>query len=176
MRIAHGARIVTADAMAARGDLILLRHALAGRKLGDPLRDFVRPLDPRGLATAAALTDAVLAEVRPSRIVSSPLARCTETVRPLAAALDLDVDEHDALRVGADPATRDALVWTVPSHTVLCTHGEVLEELFEGEVACEKGGFWVVRRRAGRLAPLRYVAPPAAPVGRLVGAGSLTAR
>jgi 8-oxo-dGTP diphosphatase len=162
--------------MADRGDLILLRHALAGRKLGDPLRDFIRPLDRHGLATAAALTDAVLAQVRPSRIVSSPLRRCTETVRPLAATLDLDVEEHDALRVGADPEERDALLWAVPEHAVLCTHGEVLEQLFEGEVTCEKGGFWVVRRRAGRLLPLRYVAPPAAPVGRLVGAGSLATR
>jgi 8-oxo-dGTP diphosphatase len=162
--------------MVDRGDLILLRHALAGRKLGDPLLDVVRPLDRHGLATAAALTDAVLALLRPSRIVSSPLVRCTETVRPLAATLDLDVEEQDALRVGASPAELDALLWGVPEHTVLCTHGEVLERLFEGEVGCEKGGFWVVERRFGRLVPLRYVAPPAAPVGRLVGAGSLAAR
>ncbi len=162
--------------MVARGDLILLRHALAGRKLGEPLRDFVRPLDRRGRTTATALPDAVLAHARPRRIVSSPFVRCIETVRPLAATLELEVEEHDVLRVDADPAERDALLWTVPEHTVLCTHGEVLEQLFEGDVACEKGGFWVVRRRADRLVPLRYVAPPAAPVGRLVGAGSLTAR
>jgi 8-oxo-dGTP diphosphatase len=162
--------------MAARGDLILLRHALAGRKLGDPLRDHVRPLDRLGLATASAVPDTVLAHARPHRIVSSPLVRCIETVRPLAAMLDLDVEAHDALRVGADRPERDELLWTVPEHTVLCTHGEVIEQVFDGQVDCEKGGFWVVRRRAGRLVPLRYVAPPAVPAGRLVGAGILATR
>lgn len=167
---------MTIDSMVARGDLILLRHALAGHKLAEPLLDVVRSLDRHGLTTATALPDAVLAHARPSRIVSSPFARCTETVRPLATLLGLDVEERDALRVDASPAERDALLRTVPEHTVLCTHGEVFEQLFEGVVACEKGGFWVVRRRAGGLVPLRYVPPPSAPVERLVGAGSAASR
>jgi len=96
----------------------------------------------------------------------------SEGDKPVVRKLALGLSNRE-IRTEAE---LDALLWGVPEHTVLCTHGEVLERLFEGEVACEKGGFWIVERRFGRLVPLRYVAPPAAPVGRLVGAGSLAAR
>jgi len=161
--------------MVARGDLILLRHALAGRKFAEPLLDVVRSLDRRGLTTATALPDAVLAHARPCRIVSSPFARCTETVRPLATLLGLDVEEHDALRVDASPAERDALLRTVPEHTVLCTHGEVFEQLFEGRSRARRAASGSCA--GAPEASYRFATSlPVRTVERLVGAGSVASR
>lgn len=64
-------------------------HTLYGQTAG------IR-LDARGRAEAEQLAHR-LAPVRPTAIYSSPLERCVETVRPLAALCRLPVIERDAL-------------------------------------------------------------------------------
>jgi probable phosphomutase (TIGR03848 family) len=77
--------------------LFLVRHGLTaqtGRMLYGQTRGIT--LDDRGLAQAEQLARR-LAPLRPTAIYSSPLERCVETVRPLAAACRLSVVERDAL-------------------------------------------------------------------------------
>lgn len=63
-------------------------------------------------------------EVR--RIVSSPFARCVETVEPLAEARGLEVELDDRLAEGAG---RAAFALVQENGTVCCTHGDVAGEL-----------------------------------------------
>ena len=140
--------------------LVLLRHALAGTKLADPELDFVRGLNAAGRATANGVPNLVFEYVRPSLLVSSPFARCVETMNPLAEGTLLPVFARDELTPAAPPGAFERLLLSVPDGAVLCTHGEVITRVFEG-LECEKGAFWVVDRECGRLRPARYVAPTA---------------
>jgi phosphohistidine phosphatase SixA len=87
--------------------------------------DRLRPLDARGRRQAAELVDLV----RPlgvRRLLSSPYVRCVETVEPLAAALGLPVEADDRLAEGSG---RAALELLHEDGVVLCTHGDVVDEL-----------------------------------------------
>ena len=150
--------------------MLLLRHANAGEKFESPARDRVRPLDRKGQAEARRLPT-VFASLRFERIVSSPHRRCVETVEPIAAARGLVVELAKELEPGTHVRKVRALLARLPDETLVCTHREVLEGLFHGQVAFEKGGAWVVERRRSRLVPVEYLAPPAklsARPGRLV--------
>ena len=140
--------------------LIVLRHARAGPKRADAVRDIERPLDATGRATAIALPDVVLDRCTPSTIVSSPFLRCTQTVAPLARRLGLNVEERHELTPATSALACAALLRSVPDRAIVCTHGELIKRLFELE--CEKGAFWIVRRENGELRPVDYVAHPAA--------------
>ena len=50
----------------------------------------------------------------------------------------------------------------VPADSVVCTHGEVIAGLFDGQTKCAKGAFWVVERRKRNFLPVLYVEAPAA--------------
>lgn len=144
--------------------LLLVRHAVALRRRDWSKPDHLRPLTPRGYAQADVLVD-VLEPYGVTRILSSPYVRCVETVEPLAAKLGLPVETVDALAEGAgDDAAR--LVPAMEGAVVLCSHGDVIPELFDvlapdadltdPSFPCEKGSTWVVdddRRRATYLAP-----------------------
>lgn len=109
--------------------IVLLRHARAGDRddwFGD---DRLRPLDERGREQAQSLVEP-LSELGVTRILSSPYVRCVETVEPLAAALRVPVEEADALAEGARREQVLALVAATDA-VVLCTHGDVVEELIE---------------------------------------------
>jgi broad specificity phosphatase PhoE len=78
--------------------VILLRHGrstsntanvLAGRSEGVEL-------DEKGREQAAGLVDRI-GELPIRAVVSSPLLRCRQTVEPLAAALEVDVEIEDRL-------------------------------------------------------------------------------
>lgn len=80
------------------GSVLLLRHASAGdrdRFDGDPAE---RPLDADGRAVAAALPDHLAGfGLRDVVLVSSPTARCRQTLAPLAEALGTTVAVEDGL-------------------------------------------------------------------------------
>jgi probable phosphoglycerate mutase len=86
--------------------LFLVRHGLTA-KTGRTLYGQTPGigLDDRGRAQAEHVARR-LAPIRPTAIYSSPLERCVETVRPLAATCRLTVVERDAL------IEMDAGAWT----------------------------------------------------------------
>jgi 8-oxo-dGTP diphosphatase len=146
--------------------LIVVRHAMAGVKLPDPVRDFARGLDEHGLHAAAALPARLLEHVTPTTIVSSPFRRCLQTVRPLAGRLALGIDRSDDLRASASLDATVELLHSLPDGALVCTHGEVITALF-GPMNCEKAAFLVVERDGGLLSPTLYVGPPEPAARRL---------
>jgi 8-oxo-(d)GTP phosphatase len=117
--------------------------------LGD---DRERPVDEQGRREAQALVDA-LADEQLDRIVSSPHARCVQTVEPLAKARGLEIELDDRLgahRLDDVPAVLEELKG---EHAAVCTHGDLpwLENR-----KFKKGAFWVLD---DDLKPERYVPP-----------------
>ncbi len=122
--------------------MILVRHADAGDRSAWPGDDRSRPLDKRGLQQARDLA-VLLAEWTIEEIHTSPAVRCVETVRPLAAALGLEMIVRDELSeeqwnegaaVVRELAARDVL---------LCGHGG-LDDSLVGAPQWHKGEVFVV--------------------------------
>lgn len=160
----------------------MVRHADAGSRDRWDADDRLRPLSAKGRADAAALVR-VLAPYGPSRILSSPLVRCLETVEPLAARLDLDVERSAMLApdAGERAASFVRSLGAGSAPVVVCTHGETiaavradfartcparLRAALAADGAHAKGSVWVLRFDGGRLDGARYVPPE-----RLVGTG-----
>ena len=103
--------------------LVLLRHASAGSRetwIGD---DRERALDERGARQASDLV-ALLADLPLTRIVSSPYRRCVQTVEPLAAARNLEVELRDELGEERQFDDGIALVRSLAEvDVVVCGHG-----------------------------------------------------
>jgi 8-oxo-(d)GTP phosphatase len=121
--------------------------------------DRARPLDPEGRADARELPEA-LAPLEIARVVSSSLRRCVDSIRPLASARGLEIEVHDELTPDAGLAETRALLRELPDFSLVCTHREVIERLFHGRIAAEKGGTWILERRRGTLTPVEYLPPP----------------
>ena len=135
---------------AAATSIELVRHAKAQSRdhwWGKPDRQ--RPLTKSGKVQAKTLASD-LASLSISHILTSPFTRCVQTVEPLAERLNLQIDLTDAL--GESPgvplldagdtwvasawlggralALLDQLVDEHPgSHSVLCSHGDVIPSL-----------------------------------------------
>ena len=139
--------------------MLLLRHASAGERLSSPGVDRFRRLDEEGRATARQLVWS-LADRAITEIVSSPLARCIETVVPIAASRGLVVDQRWELE--PDSALEDVttLLLDLPETTLVCTHREIFELLLGWDAPCEKGAIWVLEKNAGELVPTLYVEAP----------------
>jgi phosphohistidine phosphatase SixA len=151
---------------------LLVRHVHAGDKRHWSGPDAERPLSILGWAQAEGLPE-TLADLRVERLLTSPSLRCRQTLLPLAAALDLDLESVDEL--GADGDTDhlvDLLAARDSDGAVLCTHGELLGELLarlrsrgdlpaEGRLRYEKGSTWILEGSAGGRLRARYLPPPA---------------
>ena len=148
----------------------LVRHAHAGSKAGWDGPDLARPLSETGWRQAAGLV-ARLRHYPVHRILSSPADRCRQTVQPLASQLGLAVEATDLL--GAD-ASADGVLELLADpairHAVLCTHGELIGQVFDklladgldlpGRPRWPKGSTWVLDRRGGdRVAAASYLEP-----------------
>ena len=136
--------------------VLLVRHAKAGDRDRWGPRDDLRPISAKGEVQAAALVDQ-LAGFSIERVLSSPYLRCTQTVAPLAAARGLAVEPSDDLAEGEGPAGL-ALVrrlLTEANDTVLCSHGDVVEEVLDGlgvarDDVTRKGATWVLELDGAR--------------------------
>jgi|SRR4029450_1886579 phosphohistidine phosphatase SixA len=139
--------------------VILLRHASAGHRKSWDGDDEFRPLDERGRRQSEALVEA-LARWRIERVLTSPLVRCVETVEPLATALGLEIEEHEELAEGSGREEALGLIEELGgASAVLCTHGDVVEELLGRGL--KKGAAAVLEARGDRLREVELVAPPA---------------
>lgn len=135
----------------------MIRHARAGKPNRAHPDDHKRPLDERGWRQAEGLVE-LLAEYPLDRLVSSGHVRCTQTLEPLAEQRGLQIEQRRELQEGATRAETVALMNELGDRAALCTHGDVLEELF-GE-AGQKGSTRIVELRDGAPVVLEYLPPP----------------
>jgi 8-oxo-dGTP diphosphatase len=146
----------------------LVRHAKAGSRRAWDGPDEQRPLSKAGRIQARALAKTLGAE-GVTRILSSPYARCVETVEPLGERVGTKVETTDALAEGASLADSLRLVENLLGEdVVLCTHGDVLANLLMhyshlgvdlGEDRIEKASIWQLGVADGEVRSARYVAP-----------------
>jgi 8-oxo-dGTP diphosphatase len=140
--------------------MLLLRHASAGARLSSADIDRWRRLDEAGRAVARQLTW-TFADRHISRVVSSPLARCVESVVPLAQTRGLVVEQRSELAPDVELDDLLAVLVDLPDTSLVCTHREVIQKLLGRGVSCEKGGTWILERSGAELVPTLYLAPPA---------------
>jgi 8-oxo-dGTP diphosphatase len=150
---------------------VLLRHTSAGDKNRWRGEDALRHLDSRGRDDAFRLT--LMESYGALRVLSSPTARCVETVLPLATRMGVAVttaDEFGIDGLGPGPGRFTALLREeVP--TLVCTHGELIPALLghaldslgarerPHDLTLRKGHFWVLHVAGGALAGLERHTP-----------------
>jgi broad specificity phosphatase PhoE len=109
----------------------LVRHGHAGPKARWEGLDAARPLSAQGRKEALGLIE----RLRPyplGRILSSPTERCLQTVQPLAGRLGRPVEPNQALGTDGSGAAVVALLRDPAlEEAVLCTHGEIIGEVFD---------------------------------------------
>lgn len=173
--VSYGADRDVLDRFAAIGPITatvaLVRHARAGKRENWDGPDELRPLTARGQRQAIALA-ALLKPYAPRRIVSATPLRCRQTVQPLAASLDTEIDvqswasdDHYAddasasLRHLRDLAEQEGA-------SVVSSQGGAIPGLLKGlsgrsaDYGTAKGAFWLLSFRGRELAALdRYPAP-----------------
>ncbi len=158
-------------ACAAVGNLYVVRHAHAGPRGSDGSADQVRHLSDRGQRQAEALSEQ-LAATGITRIVSSPFARCVETLTPVGLRLGITVETDPRLAEAQGCAGALALADELRGEmAVLCSHGDVIPDLLEelvrqgvkldGDLRWPKGSIWVLSRNGNGFSRGRYLPPPA---------------
>ncbi|HVG65363.1 MAG TPA: phosphoglycerate mutase family protein [Actinomycetota bacterium] len=147
----------------------LVRHAHAGTKARWPGPDLARPLSAQGHMEALGLIDQ-LGACPLGRILSSPAERCLQTVQPLAARLGRAVEPEEALGVdGTGAGVLELLAGRGLDQAVLCTHGEIIGEIFDelqragielsGPLQWPKGSTWVLQLDDGQGRKGTYLEP-----------------
>ena len=148
--------------------VILLRHAKAVGKSNWKRADDRRPLDDAGRADAKALAELLACFGPRARLITSPAARCVETLRPFAELSGAELREEPSLYIHhhssrTDPADSQASIAALLSEavtagepTIFCAHRENIPVL-----------------QAAALAALGLAQPPsdAAPGSALAGVG-----
>lgn len=150
----------------------VVRHAHAGSRAAWAGADDDRPLTRRGRREAAALA-AQLVDGGIGRLVSSPAARCIQTLEPLADGLGLHIDADPRLLEGAGGGDILGLAAELrDGHraAVICSHGDVIPELlrllkagrtrFTDPFVWPKASTWVLTCVGDRWTRARYLAPP----------------
>jgi 8-oxo-dGTP diphosphatase len=152
------------------GAAYVVRHAKAGDRsdwIGD---DRMRPLTKSGQRQAEAL--AGMLEREPiDKILSSGYLRCVQTLEPLATRRKLPVQAVKELEEGAGGESVLRLVQKFRGrNVVLCTHGDVVEELLERLISeglvqraranLEKGSTWVLGEKDGKVTGAKYLPAP----------------
>ncbi len=148
----------------------IVRHAKAGDREEWEGDDRLRPLTKAGHRQAQALVDGLRNESI-DKILSSPYVRCVQTVEPLATALHLPIEPRQDLEEGAGGSRIMRLIERFKGrNVVLCTHGDVVEELIErlierglvsrARVSNEKGGTWVLDEEDGKITRAKYLPAP----------------
>jgi 8-oxo-dGTP diphosphatase len=113
--------------------IFVVRHAKAGSRDKWDGDDRERPLTRAGWRQV----DGITARLKPEPITalySSPYVRCVQSLEPLADALGLTVVADDRLAEESPVGEALELLVVAGDGAVLCTHGDVIEELI-GELA-----------------------------------------
>jgi 8-oxo-dGTP diphosphatase len=148
----------------------VVRHAKAGDRSDWTGDDRLRPLTKSGQRQADALAD--MLEREPiDKILSSGYLRCLQTVEPLGAKRKLPVEPVKELEEGAGGESVLRLIQKFRvRNVVLCTHGDVVEELLEQLIAqglvqraranMEKGSTWMLEEQDGKVTSAKYLPAP----------------
>jgi 8-oxo-dGTP diphosphatase len=150
--------------------MYVVRHAKAGDRAEWEGDDRLRPLTKAGRRQAEELA-AWLKKEPIDAILSSQYVRCLQTVEPLAEAHKLAIEARKDLEEGAGCESILRMVSEFKGrHVVLCTHGDVVEELLEHLIAkglvsraraqLEKGSTWVLEETNGRITGANYQPAP----------------
>jgi 8-oxo-dGTP diphosphatase len=152
--------------------ILLVRHARAGSRRDWDGPDEERPLSKKGQRQAEGLAE-LLSGYPVKRVLSSPYARCVQTVEPLAKALGLEIELRPELGEGAPIDVALALLRDLAGTTaLLCSHGDVVPALLfaladsDGidlgdDPPCAKGSVWELEDVDGHFKAARYLPPPA---------------
>src|ERR1700722_10483679 len=152
--------------------LILLRHAKALPKGGWKRADADRPLDDSGRYAAKALADRLPCFAPSFRLISSPAARCTETLRPLSELTGDPVRHEPSLYIHNKPLTEAADPGTVNASGGKATAdgaaGGAFELPADWDETLPTSGFWVlnIAPRAAKAEPGPEPTALAAPAAR----------
>ncbi|MEU2166127.1 NUDIX hydrolase [Micromonospora chersina] len=164
----HDAEVIAAFAALppVTATLLLLRHAHAGKRGTWTGPDTGRTLDAEGWAQAQALA-ALVALVRPTRLVSASARRCVQTLDPAAALLDLPIEvvgDLDEPRPGQQPdecalaaAARLTALAADGEPVAVCSQGKVIPGALEqltgtaDDFTTPKGGGWLLAFTGDRL-------------------------
>ncbi|HKA82825.1 MAG TPA: histidine phosphatase family protein [Acidimicrobiales bacterium] len=151
--------------------LYVIRHGHAGSRASWEGPDATRPLSRRGRKQASGIAEH-LAGVGLSRLVSSPSARCVQSLEPLADRLGLRIDTDDRLLEGADGDQALLLADELGKERVaaaMCSHGDVIPDMlrilkggttrFKDPFIWPKGSIWVLTRDGARWSKARYIPP-----------------
>jgi broad specificity phosphatase PhoE len=147
----------------------LVRHAHAGKRSRWEGDDTVRPVSERGRAQARAIAE-MLRDVGVRRILTSPFARCVQTVEPLASLTGVPLEHDERLAEGADPEVVVGLVLDLDgTHGVVCSHGDVIPPVLrrlvemgmeaDDELPDQKGSVWRIEIEGDRPVRAVYVPP-----------------
>ena len=148
----------------------VVRHAKAGDRAEWTGDDRMRPLSKPGQRQAEALAE--MLEREPiDKILSSGYLRCMQTVEPLGTRRELPVEPVKELEEGAGGESVLRLMQKFHGRNiVLCTHGDVVEELLERLIAqgivqraranMEKGSTWVLEEKDGKVTGAKYLPAP----------------
>lgn len=152
--------------------LYLIRHASAGTRgsLGHA-DDLDRPIDALGHDQSAHVAT-ILADRGVERVFSSGAKRCVQTVEPLARAIGVDVEVHDALMEGQSATMAIHLGRTLAREgttAAFCSHGDIIPDMIQtlaregmrivGPRAWAKGSTWELRTRGGDLTEAHFLGP-----------------
>lgn len=151
--------------------VLLVRHARAGKRSAWPGDDGQRPLDREGRRQARGLVGFATA-FEPTAVLSADLARCRQTVQPLADALDAGIgvsNEFSDDDVADRPARslRRLRFLAAPGQcTVVSSQGHAIPALLDalgvpGSHDCRKGSVSALFFSDGRLVHHDYYARPA---------------
>jgi 8-oxo-dGTP diphosphatase len=148
----------------------LIRNAHTRSKHEARTPEQARHLSARGLKQAQRLAE-TLEVYSPQRILSSSALKCVETVTPLAAAFDLQVEVEEGLAEGAGLAALELVRQVAHEKIALCTHGDVIPEILV-TLADEdhldlgtrprqaKASAWVLEAEGVRFVRAVYLSPP----------------
>jgi len=150
--------------------IFVVRHARAGNRGEWEHPDDERPLSDRGMIQAKAIAER-LAAVGATMVVSSPYLRCVQTVQPLADLLGVPVETAVELAEGHSGDVALDLIRSAPDGAVLCSHGDVLQDLVwllaaagapvDPRIPFRKGAVLTLERLGNTITAARYDDPPA---------------
>ncbi len=155
--------------------VLLVTHARAKRRSAWDQADALRPLAEYGQEQARALVG-MLRNFEIERAIAAPLLRCLETLEPVAAARNLELEADARLLAGADVQGALELIAGCDEVPIaLCAPQETVEALLRGFAAAgvdveeplraEEGSAWSLLDLGGSEARARYLATPDLPQG-----------